>query len=102
MASGTIRINTDEVRAIAAEIERINGQLNEQLTLGKKQIDDLGNTWTGKASQDTREAFNSFAAKYFQTYFDIIQQYVTFLKRNVSEGYEQAEANNSSISDSFK
>ena len=25
MASGTIRINTDEVRAIASEIERING-----------------------------------------------------------------------------
>ena len=97
MASGTIRINTDEVRAIASEIERINGQLKEQLEMGKKQIDNLGNTWTGKAADDTRSEFNGFAAKYFQ-----IQQYVTFLRRNVAEGYDQTETANSSLAEAFK
>ena len=102
MASGTIRINTEEVRAIAGEIERINGQLREQLELGKKQINSLGNTWTGKAAEDTRASFDSFSGKYFQTYEDIIQQYVTFLRRNVAEGYDQTESANVSLSEAFK
>ena len=102
MASGTIRINTDDVRAIASEIERINGQLKDQLLHSKKQIDSLGNTWTGKAAQDTREAFNGFSNKYFQMYYDIIAQYVAFLRRNVSEGYDQTEASNASLSEAFK
>ena len=83
MASGTIKINTEEVRAIATEIERINGQLKEQLDLSKKQIDNLGNT-------------------FFQTYYDVIQQYVTFLRRNVAEGYDQTETANASLSEAFK
>ncbi len=102
MASGTIKINTEEVRAIATEIERINGQLKEQLDLSKKQIDNLGNTWTGKAADDTRNEFNGFSAKFFQTYYDVIQQYVTFLRRNVAEGYDQTETANASLSEAFK
>lgn len=102
MASETIRINTDEVRAIASEIERINGQLKEQLEMGKKQVNNLGNTWTGKAADETKSEFNGFAAKYFQTYYDIIQQYVTFLRRNVAEGYDETENANTSLAEHFK
>lgn len=102
MANGTMSIDTEQVKAIASEIERINGQLKEQLEMGQKQLNNLQNTWTGKAADDTRAAFNSFSAKYFQTYYDVIQQYVTFLRRNVSETWERVETANISLADAFK
>ena len=102
MANGTMSIDTEQVKAIASEIERINSQLKEQLEMGQKQLNNLQNTWTGKAADDTRAAFNSFSAKYFQTYYDVIQQYVTFLRRNVSETWERVETANISLADAFK
>ena len=101
MASDNMRVDTGQVLQIASEIERLNGELSQQLTDSKTAIDNLANIWQGDAATQTVTAFDDFATKYFQTYEDIINQYVTFLKNNVSSGYDTVETSNVNLADSF-
>ncbi len=97
-----IILNTDQVMQIALEIDSINKQLNEELEKSKNIINSLSNTYQGEASNAVREAYNSFATKYFQNYQDVINQYVQFLKVNVVEGGENLETHNIKLADQFK
>lgn len=101
MASDNMRVDTGQVLQIASEIERLNGELSQQLTDSKTAIDNLANIWQGDAATQTVTAFDDFATKYFQSYEDIINQYVTFLKNNVSSGYDTVETSNVNLADSF-
>jgi len=65
-------------------------------------VDALSSMWTGRASDETRASYDSFANKFFQQYQDVLQQYVTFLRRNVAEQYQETENVNVSIADAFK
>lgn len=103
MAAGnSIRINTDEVSQVATNIEQINKKLFETLENGMQEIEKLGNTWSGEAYQETAASFGAFATKYFQTYKDVIDQYVSFLRKNVEQGYFDTETKNTSLAESFK
>jgi len=100
--AGQIKVNTDQVGQIATTIEGLNKELKEKLENSKKIINDLGNTWEGEASQATISSFNEFASKYFQNYYDIIDNYVKFLRTNVDQGYFETETANTNLADSFK
>lgn len=103
MAAGnSIRINTDEVSQVASSIEQTNNKLFDALERGKQEIEKLGNIWSGEAYEATASSFTSFAAKYFQTYKDIIDQYVTFLRKNVEQGNFDTETKNTTLADAFK
>ena len=58
--------------------------------------------YKGEAATATIEAINSFASDYFQNYYDLINQYVEFLKKNVVTGYEDTETANTTLAESFK
>ena len=100
--AGQIRINTDQVAQIANNLEQLNKRLSEELTTSKATIDNLANTWEGEAAQTTISSFDEFAAKYFQNYEDIINNYVKFLRTNVEQGYFETETANTSLADAFK
>ncbi|MFI3326522.1 MAG: WXG100 family type VII secretion target [Clostridia bacterium] len=100
--AGEIRVDTEMVSQIATSIESLNKQLTQALTDGKTAIDNLGNTWDGEASEETIASFDQFAANYFQNYEDILTQYVSFLRTNVSQGYFETEAANTALADAFK
>lgn len=95
-------INTDQVAQIAANIENLNKRLTEELNSGKATIDGLSNIWQGEAAQATITSFDEFAEKYFQSYADIINQYVQFLRTNVDIGYSDTENQNISLAEAFK
>lgn len=99
--AGQIRVNTDQVAQIATNIENLNKRLNEELTESQNTIKSLSNTWEGEASQATISSFDQFAAKYFQNYYDIIDNYVKFLRTNVDQGYFETESANTNLSDAF-
>ena len=67
MAGNNIRVNTDQVSQIASNLERLNKRLTEELTNSKATVDSLASVWEGEAAQATIQAFDDFAAKYFQT-----------------------------------
>lgn len=100
--AGQIKVNTEQVEQIAGNIERLNGQLNDSLKNAQTTINNLKNTWEGQASDSTVSSFNEFAQKYFQNYYDIIDQYVKFLRQNVASGYFQTETANTNLADAFK
>ena len=102
MAGNSIRVNTDQVEQIAAELESLNTKLKETLEESKATIVGLESQWEGEAAQETMKAYNEFAAKYFQSYEDIIKEYVLFLRRNVAEGYFETETTNIGLADAFR
>ena len=102
MAGNSIRVNTDQVAQIASDLEALNKRLTEELTTSKNTVDQLANIWEGEAARATISAFDEFAAKYFQNYEDIINQYVQFLRTNVENGYFETETQNIGLADAFK
>lgn len=97
-----ITIDTEQVMSIAAQIENDNNQLKEKLESTKATIDSLSATWTGQAADETRASYAEFANKFFQKYYDVLDQYVKFLRNNVSDQYTQTETANKTIADAFK
>jgi WXG100 family type VII secretion target len=102
MASTGITIDSNEVMSIAGRIESDNNSLRDLLNDSKSTVDSLASLWTGKASEDTRAAYDSFANKFFQQYQDTLNEYVAFLRRNVAELYTETEGTNVQLADAFK
>ena len=101
MSTRTV-LNTEQVLAIAAQIESDNQELQNLLNQSKTTLDNLASSWTGTASDQTRASYDTFAGKYFQNYYDLLEQYVKFLRSNVAEQYSQTESNNAKLADLFK
>ena len=97
-----ITLDSEQVLAIATQIENDNIQLQELLNESKAKLDSLASTWTGQAADETRTSYEAFASKYFQTYYDVLDQYVKFLRNNVADQYSQAEQLNIKLADAFK
>ena len=97
-----IKIDTDQVVQIANNLSQLNDDLQVKLEEVKNAIINLETVWTGEAATATKDAINEFATEYFQSYHDLINEYVEFLRTNVAEGYEQTENTNITLADSFK
>ena len=97
-----ITIDSEQVLGIASQIESDNQQLQQLLNDSKANVDSLSSYWTGKAADDTRSSYDTFASKFFQTYYDVLNQYVKFLRTNVAAQYEQTEQVNIQLADAFK
>lgn len=95
-------LDTEQVMAIASQIESDNQQLLELLQESKATVDALSSYWQGKASDETRASYESFSGKFFQQYHDVLEQYVKFLRNNVAAQYEQVEQINTQLADAFK
>ena len=100
--STRIVLNSDQVLSIASQIESDNQELQNLLNDSKATLDGLASSWTGAAAEQTRASYDSFAGKYFQSYFDILEQYVKFLRTNVAEQYTETETRNTQLGDQFK
>jgi len=97
-----ITIDANEVLAIAQRIESDNQQLRDLLDSSKSTLNNLSNIWQGGAAQATLDSYNGFASQFFQQYQEMLQSYVTFLRRNVADGYTQTEQANTQLADAFK
>lgn len=97
-----IKVNTDQVAAIATNIETLNGQLKDLLLESNQLMQKLSDTWSGEASTKTLENYNGFAKQFSDQYYQVIDQYVKFLRVNVDAGYFEVETANISLADAFK
>lgn len=102
MAGNNERVSTDQVAAIANEIDSINHQLSDKLKDCQQTFDNLSGIWQGEAAQTSIQNFDAFANKYFQQYEDIIDSYVKFLRTNVEQGYTETETQNVNLADAYK
>jgi len=102
MAMTGMTLDTEQVLAIAGQITSDNEQLRQLLEDSKSTVDSLSSYWTGKAADETKASYDSFATSFFQTYYEVLEQYVKFLRDNVAAQYEQTEQVNTQIADAFK
>lgn len=100
--STRITIDSEQVLGIATQIESDNQQLQQLLNDSKTTLDNLASVWTGQAAEQTRSSYSTFSAQYFQSYFDILDQYVKFLRTNVAQQYTEVETLNTQLADAFK
>ena len=94
-------LDSDQVLAIASQIENDNKELQRLLNESKTTLDGLSSTWTGAAAEQTRASYGTFAGKFFQEYYDVLDQYVKFLRSNVVEQYSETESKNVQLGDQF-
>ena len=87
----TKKIDTEQILGFAAQIESDNQQLNKLLKESKSTVDSLASYHTGKAAEETRTSYETFANKFFQTYYDVLDKYVKFLRNTVAPAYETTE-----------
>ena len=92
--AGRMTIDSGEVLATASRINQLNDELNDLLLDTQKRIHLLGNSFTGEAADATIAAFDGFAAKYFASYYEMLQRYVQFLRTSGAEGYSQTQKKN--------
>lgn len=100
--TGEIRISTEEVNLSASSIEHLNNKLNDKLLESQAAIKALGQTWEGEAYDATLASFNTFAGKYFESYKELIDDYVKFLREKVGEGYFKTEVKNEELASLFQ
>lgn len=99
--AGEIRISTEEVALSATSIENLNQKLNDKLLEAQNAIKALGATWQGEAYDETMSTFNTFAGKYFDSYKELVDSYVKFLRESVESGYFQTETKNVDLANQF-
>lgn len=102
MATTQMTIDTEQVLAIATQIEGDNKTLQELLEKSKNTVNSLSNSWRGVAAEETRSAYEGFSSKFFQYYHDVLDQYVKFLRKNVAEQYAEGEQLNRQLADAFR
>ena len=95
----SLKIDTAVIRSVAATISAQNAALSTVLNQSKATVNSLNGAWTGAAADATISAYNSFAAKYFSVYRDMLNEYSTFLSGIAGAHYEEAEQANARKAD---
>ena len=97
-----IIINPAEIEATASAIDGLNKKINQTLNATKQQFDSTADVWTGEAADETRSAYTAFADRYFQTYQDLLNEYVKFLNDTAAAKWTERETAVKSQSDSIR
>lgn len=85
-----IKITLAEVAQIAAEIKRINTNIDDALQYVKREMDSLGHYWISDGSEMIKQRFNHFSTKFIEQR-EIIDAYAKFLDYVVSS-YDSLES----------
>lgn len=96
-----ITVDPAQVEEIAAAMNSLNGKLNDTLEDSRDTIHGLKHVWSGEAADATVRAFDNFSKKYFETYREVINQYVKFLNDSVATGFSTVQKKNTSLSEAF-
>jgi len=84
-----IKISLQEVNDTAERIAALNEDMYERLCAMKQEMNSLGGTWISDGSEEIRNRFNMFAAR-FEKQREDIASYSKFLKLTV-QSYDTLE-----------
>lgn len=104
MASGTIMVNTDNVRTTVAELTGINNSLESDFQNVISAISKLDGVWDGTASAKAISKFNKIKSDFCGANGRkaIMKSYINFLCNAVAIDYDGTEQVNTSLSELFK
>lgn len=94
-----IRIDTAAIESAASVISALNGELEAMLQESQSNVQSLSSVWSGPAAETTIRSYNSFAAKYFANYKQLLDDYVVFLRQVAIGNYSAVETQNVNMSE---
>ncbi len=97
-----IQIDTLKVQLAAANISRINAEIESDYSTITSAVQKLKNNWKGNASDYSANAIRHIEQSYGDARFSSVNQLVSFLKVQVNESYEVVESSAVSAADAFK
>ena len=100
--SDSIKVNTANVAAAANKIANYNTIIKKEFSSVEAAIKSLDSTWVGVASNNAISSFNGIKSAYCDARYDVLDNYVTFLRQQIDAGYTQTEKANKSLADALK
>lgn len=96
-----MKVNTDAIRNLAQNIDRISRNQKKDFDEMKNEINKLSKTWNSKAGRNSSNDFQKCLTMESQR-FQIINNTVLLLRKEISEGSERTEGDNISLGERFK
>ena len=78
-------VDSAEVSAIASKLEGLNNDMDQVLQDSLNTMKALRSVWQGNDAEETITAYETHASKYFEEFKSAVEEYVTFLNKQVSE-----------------
>jgi len=100
--SNHIKVDTAYITAAANKIANYNTAIRNDFSAVENAIKSLGSVWESVASHNAINSFHSIKNAYYDNRYHVVENYVTFLRQQVDEGYTQTETVNKSLADAFK
>lgn len=97
-----MKINTDIVLSNATMLEGLNKNLTEAFSDASNSAGSLNSSWSGQAGESAVALFNSLKSGCIDAQEKAVDDYISFLKHMVVEGYEEVETVNENLSSAFK
>ena len=97
-----MKLTSREIEKIADNLSKANKDLKKELKSTATVMKNLKKSWDSPAYKESNAAFEKFESKYSEDYEKLINQYVKFLKENVSVGYKKTESKNREIASEYK
>ena len=97
-----ILINTAAVSNTADQIDATNIDLRDGLSDIDSAIRSLQQNWEGEAASSCANKYDYIKRNFADARFSVVNDLVTFIRKQVDEGYETTEKTVSSAAAAFK
>ena len=97
-----ILINTAVVSNTADQIDTANKKIRDDLSGVDSAIRSLQQNWEGEAASSCTNKYDYIKRNFADARFSVVNDLVTFIRKQVDEGYETTEKAVSSAAAAFK
>ena len=97
-----IKIDTEIVRSTASKISFENKKINYDFSAAESAVKTLGRYWEGNAYDVAATKFRSIKNDFSSNRFNVVNDMVNFMLKQVAEEYENTETAISSAASAFK
>ena len=97
-----IMINTGIVITTATQIDKVNKNIKNDFSFVEAAVNDLNRSWDSSASDHAIFKFHSIKNTYYNNRYNIVNDMVNFMKKQVNEGYDKVETAVASAASAFK
>ena len=97
-----IKVNTAVIKSTASQISSVNKKINNDFSTVESAINTLNRNWDGSASDNAIRKFQSIKNNFYNNRYNVVNDMVNFMLKQVGEGYENTETTVSSAASAFK
>lgn len=97
-----IQVKTDSVISAASSIKAKNDTMQNMFEDMEKSINNLSNCWQGSAASSATGKFFEIKRNFYEARYDVIDNFVLLLNKQVGENYEKTENNLQNLAAQFR